>query len=90
MQVGEVQVQHTENRVEQAARDLERVAANPHRGQRHDADQVVDTTLKLLFLGSKLVLGMKKVGLHGQPAVRETVPVRRVADTAPEGTPEAA
>jgi hypothetical protein len=61
--VGEIQVQHTENRLKQAARDLGGIAANPHRGQRHDADQVVDTTLKLL------VLGTEKVGLHGQPAV---------------------
>jgi hypothetical protein len=41
-------MQHTDQHIEQRARDLGGVIAQPHGGQSQDADEIVDTTLEAL------------------------------------------
>src|SRR5438270_7653697 len=60
--VGEIQVQHRRQHVEQSADNLGRLSATPNSGKRLDADQVVNTSLEAL----NLIGCVFHLSFHGQ------------------------
>ena len=67
-------MQHTEQHFEQRRRDLGGIVAQPHGGQRQDADKIVDTTLEAL----DLLGGILRLDFHVRPQNEVTRPVSLV------------